>query len=77
MYIQAITNTGGTMVSELITLDDSAQYATKEVAILVVAAAFVIALAGVAAAAYIICGWKGAKYVVMDFVHGKATFVCR
>ena len=61
----------------LITIDDTAQYATKEVAILVVAAAFVISLAGVAAAAYIICGWKGAKNVVMDFVHGKATFVCR
>lgn len=64
-------------MGELITLDTSIDYATKEVAILVVAAAFVIALAGVAAAAYIICGWKGSKNVIMDFVHGKATFVCR
>ena len=64
-------------MSELIRLDTSIEYATKEVAILVVAAAFVIALAGVAAAAYIICGWKGSKNVIMDFVHGKATFVCR
>ena len=65
------------MESGLITFDQSNEYATKEAAILVIAAAFVIALGGLAAAAVIVCGWRGSKNVIMDFIHGKATFVCR
>ena len=65
------------MTGELLTLDNSLNYETKEAAVILAAVAFVIAVGGVAVAGLIICGWKGAKQVVMDFLHGKATFICR
>lgn len=65
------------MTDTLIAYDQTLDYQTKEVPVLIIAAAFVLALGGIAIAATIICGWKGAKQVVMDFLHGRATFICR
>jgi hypothetical protein len=65
------------MTAPLIVADPSAQYETKEVAIIVAAAAFIMAVGGVALAAVIICGWQGAHSVVVDWLHGKATFICK
>jgi len=57
--------------------DPSASYAVQEFGPIVVAIAFVIALGGVVAAAAVMCGWHGAKSVLMDWMHGKATITCR
>lgn len=57
--------------------DSSVDYDVKEAAIIVAATAWVIAIGSVAIAALVICGWKGAKSVVIDWLHGKATFMCR
>ena len=57
--------------------DSSVDYDAKEAAIIVAATAWVIAIGSVAIAALMICGWKGAKRVVIDWLHGKATFMCR
>ncbi|MCX6728074.1 MAG: hypothetical protein NTX11_04665 [Candidatus Saccharibacteria bacterium] len=57
--------------------DSSVDYDAKEAAIIVAATAWVIAIGSVAIAALMICGWKGAKSVVIDWLHGKATFMCR
>ncbi len=65
------------MPEQLITINPLAVPQSKQAAVLVVAAAFVLAVGSVAIAAVVICGWRGAKQVVMDFLRGKATFVCR
>jgi hypothetical protein len=65
------------MTAPLIVADPTAEYETKEIAIIIAACAFIMAVGGVALAAVIICGWKGAQSVVVDWIHGKATFVCK
>jgi hypothetical protein len=65
------------MTAPLIAADPTAAYEIKEAAVIVAACAFIIAVGGVALAAIIICGWRGASNVVIDWIHGKATFVCR
>lgn len=57
--------------------DRSAQYSPKEAAIVVVAAGWVIALGSIAAAALIVCGWRGVRSVTFDWIRIKASFVCR
>jgi len=64
-------------MNALMTLDQSVSYETKESPVLIAAAAFVLAVGGVAAAAVVICGWRGAKQVIMDWARGRVTFVCR
>ena len=65
------------MSDQLIILSSAVQYEAKEAAVILAATAFVIAVGGVGVAAVIVCGWGGAKQVVMDFLRGKATFICR
>lgn len=65
------------MVNALVVADSSVEYSTKESPVIVAAAAFVIAVGGLAVASIAICGWRGSKQVMVDWMHGKATFVCR
>jgi hypothetical protein len=65
------------MTAEMIASDGLVEYEVHEVAIIVAALAFVLAVGGVALAAIIICGWRGTQSVVLDWIHGKVTFVCR
>ena len=65
------------MSSPMITADPSTTYEVKEAAVIIAALAFVIAVGGVALCAIVICGWRGAQKVVVDWVHGQAQFVCR
>ena len=60
----------------LIIADQSIDYEQKAV-IIALAFAFVIAIGGLAAAAVVMCGWQNVKSTVMDFLHGRATIVCR
>lgn len=65
------------MSSSMILADSSTAYDTKEAAVVIAAAAWVVALGSVVLAAWILCGWRGAKSVAMDWLHGKVTFNCR
>jgi hypothetical protein len=65
------------MSNYMIEADTRTEYEVQEFAIIVSALAFVIAVGGVAVAAIIICGWRGAHSVILDWMHGRATFNCR
>ena len=65
------------MTAPLIAADPTSDYEIKEVAVIVAALAFILAVGGVALAAVVVCGWKGAHSVVVDWIHGKATFICK
>lgn len=65
------------MSNAMIVADQSVVYDANEGAMVVAAAAWVIALGSVVVAAWIVCGWRGAKNVAMDWMHGKVTFNCR
>ncbi len=65
------------MIRQLIKADDKASYDVKEAAIIVAALAWVMVIGSTALAAVIICGWRGAKNVSLDWRHLKATFYCR
>ncbi len=64
-------------MNELLVISDNELYEPKEAAVMVVALAWVIMLGSSVVAAIILCGWKGAKSVAMDWIHMKATFTCR
>lgn len=57
--------------------DSSVDYSVNESPVIIAALAWVIAVGGVAVASIIICGWRGSKSVILDWLHGKATFNCR
>ncbi len=65
------------MNSQMVVIDPSSQYAVQEFGPIVVAIALVIALGGVVAATIVLCGWHGAKAVMLDWLHGKATIECK
>lgn len=65
------------MNSSLIVADYTVEYQPKEGVVLAVAAAWVIMIGSSTLAAVILCGWKGAKSIKMDWRHMQATFVCR
>lgn len=65
------------MNSRLIVADQSVRYHPKEAAVAVVALGWVIALGSIAAAALIVCGWRGVSKVSFDWVRIKASFECR
>jgi hypothetical protein len=65
------------MTASMINADPSADYQLKEIGIIIAALAFIMVMGGVALAAVFICGWKGAKSVALDWIHLKATFVCK
>lgn len=64
-------------MQSLISTDNLAAYSTKEAGPIVVALAFVIAVGGVAAAAIILCGWRGAKSVGFNMSQKRVEIVCR
>ncbi len=63
--------------SNLVAADHSVPYVVQESPVLVAALAWVIAVGGVAVAAILICGWRGARSVVLDWMRGRATFYCK
>ena len=65
------------MADSMVLVDSSVDYTVKEAAVVVIAIAYVVMMGAVVAAAWAICGWRGAKSVAMDWYHGKATFDCR
>jgi hypothetical protein len=65
------------MNSTGIVLDRNVTYQPKEGVIIAVAAAWVIMIGSTTLAAVILCGWKGAKSISMDWKRMRAVFVCR
>jgi hypothetical protein len=65
------------MYTSLITTDHTIDYSTKEAGPIIIALAFVIALGGMTAAAIVLCGWRGAKSMGINWVHKKVEIVCR
>lgn len=65
------------MSSQMIVADPAVRYEPKEAAVMVAALAWVIGLTSVSLAALIICGWRGAKSVALDWLKMRATFNCR
>ncbi|MEK7152563.1 MAG: hypothetical protein AAB834_01325 [Patescibacteria group bacterium] len=65
------------MQTSLIIPQQMTGYQTKEAGPIIVALAFVIAVGGVAAAAIILCGWRGAKSVGLNLSQRRVEIVCR
>jgi hypothetical protein len=65
------------MHRSLIIADSAVSYQTKEAAILVVGLAWVMMIGSGVIAGIILCGWRGARSLSVDWLHLKATFVCR
>ncbi len=65
------------MDSSLIVPDREALYQPKEAAVLIVGAAWVLMIGSSTLAAIILCGWRGAKSIAMDWIRMRATFTCR
>lgn len=65
------------MSHSLISADTKVVYQPKEAAVMVVGLAWLIMLGSSAAAAIIVCGWRGAKSITMDWLRMRATFTCR
>jgi hypothetical protein len=65
------------MHTSLIAADQMTDYSTKEAGPIIVALAFVIAMGGMAAAAIVICGWRGTKSMGINWIHKKVEIVCR
>ena len=65
------------MTHSLIRTDSRVAYQPKEAAVLVVGLAWVLMLGSSALAAIIVCGWRGAKSITMDWIRMRATFTCR
>jgi hypothetical protein len=65
------------MQPSLIRTNNLSEYSTKEAGPIVIAFAFVIAMGGMVAAAIIVCGWRGAKSMGINWVHRKVEIVCR
>jgi len=61
----------------MIIADASANYAAKEGVVIAVALAWVLMIGSSTIAAIILCGWKGAKSISMDWRSMRATFACR
>lgn len=64
------------MTTPLLTVDQTA-YRPKEAAVLVVGLAWVLMIGSSTLAAIILCGWKGAKSIAMDWIRMRATFTCK
>jgi len=65
------------MQSSLIQTGPLSEYSAKEAGPIIIALAFVIAMGGMVAAAIIVCGWRGAKSMGINWVHKKIEIVCR
>jgi len=65
------------MQTSLIIPSQLTNYSTKEAGPIIVALAFVIAVGGFVAAAIVLCGWRGAKQIGVNWTHKKVEIVCR
>ncbi|HJQ07883.1 MAG TPA: hypothetical protein VJ836_00195 [Candidatus Saccharimonadales bacterium] len=65
------------MQTSLILTNQLTHYSTKEAGPIVVALAFVIALGGMTAAAIVLCGWRGAKSMGINWTQKRVEIVCR
>jgi hypothetical protein len=65
------------MQPSLIQTEQLSEYSAKEAGPIIIALAFVIAMGGMVAAAIIVCGWRGAKSMGINWVHKKIEIVCR
>ena len=65
------------MGQSMVVADNSVEYQLKEGAIVVAALVWVLVLGSVVVAAWILCGWRGAKRVEFDWRHWVAKFYCR
>jgi len=64
-------------MQSLITVDQVADYSSKEVGPIIVALAFVIGLGGMTAAAVVLCGWRGTKSMGVNWTQKRVEIVCR
>jgi hypothetical protein len=64
-------------MQSLITIDQVADYSSKEVGPIIVALAFVIGLGGMTAAAVVLCGWRGTKSMGVNWTQKRVEIVCR
>jgi hypothetical protein len=64
-------------MQSLITVDQVANYSSKEVGPIIVALAFVIGLGGMTAAAVVLCGWRGTKSMGVNWTQKRGEIVCR
>ena len=64
-------------MSQLIQADSTATYSPNEAAVIVVAAAWVIAVGGLALAAIYMCGWGHVRSATMNFWKGQANITCK
>jgi hypothetical protein len=65
------------MYTSLVSVDQMAAYGAKEFGPIILALAFVIAIGGVTAATILICGWRGAKSVGVNWAQKRVEIVCR
>ncbi len=63
-------------MNSLIVADSSVNYSTKEVAIIVVALVWILAIGGAAAVSVFICGWHRTKQLAVDWLRGRVIFYC-
>lgn len=64
-------------MQSLVSIDQVANYSSKEVGPIIVALAFVIAMGGMTAAAVVICGWRGTKSMGINWTQKRVEIVCR
>ncbi len=65
------------MQSSLIVPYQSNSYSVKEAGPIIVALAFVIGIGGMTAAAIVLCGWRGAKSMGMNWSQKRVEILCR
>lgn len=64
-------------MQSLISADQAVDYSTKEIGPIIIALAFVLAVGGMAAAAIILCGWRGTKSMGLNLTQKRVEIVCR
>lgn len=64
-------------MQSLIINDPSVDYRFSEAGPIIIALAFVIAVGGMTAAAIILCGWRGAKSMGVNWTQKRVEIVCR
>jgi hypothetical protein len=64
-------------MEQLLTIDSSVDYSTKEAGPFVFALAWVLAVGGAGLVSIMICGWRGTQKVFTSWFHGKVEITCR
>ena len=66
------------MLDQMIADDQLIRYQVKEIPVVIVAAlAYILAVGSITLASIIVCGWRGSESLSIDWIRGKAIFVCR